>query len=49
MIALTEPVGEGLDVPGGPDAEHVGDGVPEGGGGHGGDTQLHTFITEMSY
>ena len=40
ILALTEPIREGLHVPGGPDAQHVRDGVAEGGRGHGGDPEL---------
>lgn len=41
--ALTEPVSEGLHVPGGPNAQHVWDGVAEGGRGHSGDSELHSW------
>ena len=40
---LTEPVSEGLHVPGGPNAQHVWDSVAEGGRGHSGDSELHSW------
>ena len=35
-------VGQRLHVPGGPDPQQVGEGVPQRGGGHGGHTELHS-------